>query len=74
MAVGLHSGSELGMSQAAYLHLAAATPNMTLAIDTGYPSLVDDVITTGATVAESVRVLAAAGIQVDLVVVLAAAD
>ncbi|MCC6174301.1 MAG: mandelate racemase/muconate lactonizing enzyme family protein [Chloroflexi bacterium] len=45
MPVGLHSGSELGISEAAYLHLAAATPNMSVAIDTGYPGLVDDVIT-----------------------------
>ncbi len=45
MSVGLHSGSELGISEAAYLHLAAATPNLNIAIDTGYPALVDDVIT-----------------------------
>jgi glucarate dehydratase len=32
--VGLHSGAELGPSQAAYVHLAASIPNMTLAIDT----------------------------------------
>ena len=32
--VGLHSGAELGPSQAAYLHLAAATPNLSIAIDT----------------------------------------
>jgi L-rhamnonate dehydratase len=45
MSVGLHSGAEMGISEAAYLHLAAATPNMNIAIDTSYPSLVDDVIT-----------------------------
>lgn len=45
MPVGLHSGSELGISEAAYLHLAASTPNLTLAIDTGYPSLIDDIVT-----------------------------
>ena len=44
ISVGLHSGSELGISQAAYLHLAASIPNMNLAIDTGYAGLVDDVI------------------------------
>jgi glucarate dehydratase len=32
--VGLHSGAELALSQAAYLHLAASIPNMSLAIDT----------------------------------------
>ena len=31
---GLHSGAELGPSQAAYIHLAASIPNMSLAIDT----------------------------------------
>jgi glucarate dehydratase len=31
--VGLHSGGELGPSLAAYMHLAACTPNMWLAID-----------------------------------------
>lgn len=32
--VTLHSGGELALSQAAYIHLAASIPNMTLAIDT----------------------------------------
>lgn len=41
--VTLHSGAELGFSQAAYLHLAASIPNMTLAIDTESAYLADDV-------------------------------
>jgi L-rhamnonate dehydratase len=32
--VTLHSGGELALSQAAYIHLAASIPNMSLAIDT----------------------------------------
>jgi len=32
--VGLHSGAELALSQAAYLHLAASIPNASIAIDT----------------------------------------
>ncbi|KMW58329.1 Muconate cycloisomerase [Candidatus Rhodobacter oscarellae] len=32
--VGLHSGGELAISQAAYIHLAACIPNMTIPIDT----------------------------------------
>lgn len=32
--VTLHSGAELAISQAAYVHLAAAIPNMSIAIDT----------------------------------------
>jgi L-rhamnonate dehydratase len=42
--VTLHSGGELGFSQAAYLHLAASIPNMTLAIDTERAHLVSDVV------------------------------
>lgn len=34
IAVGLHSGAELALSQAAYIHLAATIPNLSLAIDT----------------------------------------
>ncbi|NJS39544.1 MAG: mandelate racemase/muconate lactonizing enzyme family protein [Rhodobacteraceae bacterium] len=34
ISVGLHSGAELALSQAAYIHLAASIPNMSLAIDT----------------------------------------
>ena len=43
--VTLHSGGELGLSQAAYLHLAATIPNMTLAIDTELDYLADDITT-----------------------------
>lgn len=32
--VTLHSGAELALSQAAYIHLAASIPNMSIAIDT----------------------------------------
>ena len=42
--VTLHSGGELGFSQAAYLHLAASIPNMTIAIDTEHTHLQADVV------------------------------
>ena len=41
----LHCGGELGLSQAAYLHLAASIPNMSLAIDNELDYLGGDVIT-----------------------------
>lgn len=43
--VGIHSGGELGLSLAANLHLAAATPNLTIAIDSNYHGMPDDIIT-----------------------------
>lgn len=42
--VTLHSGAELGISTAAYLHLAASLPNLMLAVDNQYHSLTDDLI------------------------------
>ena len=42
--VTLHSGGELGFSQAAYVHLAASIPNMTIAIDSERTYLSDDVV------------------------------
>lgn len=42
--VTLHSGAELGVSQAAYMHLAASIPNMTLAIDTERTYLAGDIV------------------------------
>jgi L-alanine-DL-glutamate epimerase-like enolase superfamily enzyme len=44
--VTLHSGGELGLSQAAYLHLAASIPNLSLAIDNEITHLAGDVTTT----------------------------
>lgn len=41
--VTLHSGAELAVSQAAYIHLAAAIPNLSLAIDNESPYLDGDV-------------------------------
>jgi L-alanine-DL-glutamate epimerase-like enolase superfamily enzyme len=41
--VTLHSGGELALSQAAYLHLAASIPNMTLAIDNERQHLAGDI-------------------------------
>jgi glucarate dehydratase len=48
--VTLHSGGELGLSQAAYLHLAASIPNLSLAIDNELRHLAADVITTPFTI------------------------
>ncbi|MEJ1160561.1 mandelate racemase/muconate lactonizing enzyme family protein [Prosthecomicrobium sp. N25] len=45
--VTLHSGGELALSQAAYVHLAAALPNMTLAIDTEQTYLAGDIAPNG---------------------------
>lgn len=42
--VTLHSGGELGLSQAAYLHLAAAIPNLSLSLDTEHAYLGGDVV------------------------------
>jgi L-alanine-DL-glutamate epimerase-like enolase superfamily enzyme len=42
-----HSFTELGVAQCAYMHLIAAGPNFTLANQSGYLSLTDDVIRGG---------------------------
>ena len=42
--VTLHSGAELGISLAAYLHFAATVPNLSLAIDCQYPNISSDII------------------------------
>lgn len=46
LGVGMHSDRELGVSTAAMVHLAAALPNLSHAIDSHYPDQVDDIITT----------------------------
>lgn len=45
--VGMHSGAEFGISQMAMIHLAAAIPNMTVAPDSHYHHLTDDIIVGG---------------------------
>jgi glucarate dehydratase len=47
MDISMHSGTELGISQAAMLHLAAVLPNLAGACDSHYHHLVDDVIVGG---------------------------
>jgi glucarate dehydratase len=44
LGMNLHSGGELGIATASHLHLAAATPQITYAIDSMYYLLADDVI------------------------------
>lgn len=44
--VGLHSGAELALSQAAYVHLAASIPNMSISIDTERSYLAADISST----------------------------
>jgi glucarate dehydratase len=47
MGLSMHSNSHLGVSLAAMVHLAAATPNLTYACDTHYPWKTQDVIAPG---------------------------
>jgi len=42
--VTLHSGGELGLSQAAYIHLAASMPNMTVSMDSERAYLLGDIV------------------------------
>jgi glucarate dehydratase len=43
----MHSNSHLGISLAAMVHLAAATPNLTYACDTHWPWKSEDVVVPG---------------------------
>ena len=43
--VTLHSGGELGLSQNAYVHLAASIPNLSISIDSERAYLADDIVT-----------------------------
>ena len=47
MGLSMHSNSHLGVSLAAMVHLAAATPNLTYACDTHYPWKNQDVVRPG---------------------------
>ncbi len=47
LGLSMHSNSHLGISLAAMVHLASATPHLTYASDTHYPWLQDDVIVGG---------------------------
>ncbi len=70
--VTLHCGGELGLSQAAYLHLAASIPNMSLAIDNERDYLGGDIITAPFEVAGGKLAVprgAGLGVEVDLAAV-----
>ena len=45
--LSMHSNSHLGISLAAMVHLGAAIPNLTYALDTHYPWQSDEIITGG---------------------------
>lgn len=47
LGLSMHSNSHLGVSLAAMVHLAAATPNLTYACDTHYPWKTQDVVQPG---------------------------
>ncbi|MDF3336934.1 glucarate dehydratase family protein [Mycolicibacterium septicum] len=48
LGLSMHSNSHLGISLAAMVHLAAATPNLTYACDTHWPWKTEDVVHPGA--------------------------
>ena len=68
MGLSMHSNSHLGISLAAMVHLAAATPNLTYACDTHYPWKTQDLVGPGVLdfTDGSVRVPTGPGLGVDL--------
>lgn len=68
MGLSMHSNSHLGVSLAAMVHLAAATPNLTYACDTHYPWKTQDLVVPGLLdfVDGSVTVPTGAGLGVEL--------
>lgn len=68
LGLSMHSNSHLGISLAAMVHLAAATPNLTYDSDTHYPWLEDDLIEGGKLPIENgeVRLPAGPGLGVTL--------
>lgn len=68
LGLSMHSNSHLGVSLAAMVHLAAATPNLTYACDTHWPWKDEDVIEPGALrfVDGSVAVPSGPGLGVEL--------
>jgi glucarate dehydratase len=48
LGLSMHSNSHLGISLAAMVHLAAATPNLTYACDTHWPWKTEDIVQSGA--------------------------
>jgi glucarate dehydratase len=68
MGLSMHSNSHLGISLAAMVHLAAATPNLTYACDTHYPWKTEDLVVPGALEFEkgSVRVPDGPGLGIEL--------
>jgi glucarate dehydratase len=66
--VGLHSGAEFGISQAAMLHLLASVPNLSAAADSHYHHLTDDILVGGKLQFEDggMRVPTAPGLGVEL--------
>ncbi|MFC5730627.1 MULTISPECIES: enolase C-terminal domain-like protein [Nocardioides] len=68
MGLSMHSNSHLGVSLAAMVHLAAATPNLTYACDTHYPWKTQDLVRPGSLdfVDGSVAVPTGVGLGVEL--------
>jgi glucarate dehydratase len=68
LGLSMHSNSHLGVSLAAMVHLAAATPNLTYACDTHYPWKTQDVVADGVLSFDggSVAVPTGPGLGVDL--------
>ena len=68
LGLSMHSNSHLGISLAAMVHLAAATPNLTYACDTHWPWKTEDVVKDGALtlVDGSVPVPTAPGLGVEI--------
>jgi glucarate dehydratase len=68
LGLSMHTNSHLGISHAAMVHLAAATPNLTYACDTHYPWKTEDLVVPGVLEFKdgSVRVPDGPGLGVEL--------